>query len=111
MDILKMTTAVADDMLNLVHWAYKRFETPNVSVKREEALGCEAEVSIGLRPGRTGEVILVLNNQLQHYPAKSLKHDAEFKRGARVRIVGVGTNIMHVEAPDSAPHSDLPKQI
>lgn len=107
MDILKMSTAIADDMLNLAHWAYKRFETPNISVKREEALGCEAEVSIGLLPGRTGEIILVQNSQLQHYPAKSVKHDAEFKRGARVKIVAVGTNVMHVDVLDSEGSFDL----
>jgi hypothetical protein len=109
MDIFKVTTGIADDIMNLANWAYRRLETPSNSVKRSDALGCEAEVSIGLKPGRTGEIILVQNNQLQHYPAKCVKHDAEFRRGARVKIVGVGTNMMHVDVLDSPVQHYLPE--
>ena len=101
MNLLKFTTALAADMADLTELIVARLESPGRKFTPDEALGAQAEVSVAVGPGRTGEVVLVQAEALRHYPAQAKKPEQEFKRGAKVRIVDVGMNVMYIESFES----------
>lgn len=97
MDFMKMTTGIADDVINLAGWMLNRFEAPGKSYRREDVCGQQAEISISIGKGGTGEILVVQNNSLQHYPAQATDRDTELPRGTKVTIVDSGAHMLFVE--------------
>jgi hypothetical protein len=98
MDILRQSAKIADDVIDFVDSALKRFDTPHGVHSRKEALGAIGEVSVGISNGGTGEIVAVVGHSLQHYCAKSARAEDQIGRGTKIRIVDVGPNVMFVEA-------------
>jgi hypothetical protein len=96
-DILKKSADLAGDMVDSIGWLLKKLESPGRSISREDALGQTAEVSVAIKPGRVGQILLVLGGTLQHYPAKGTNGELSFPKGARVRVADVGNNTVFVE--------------
>ncbi|MGH9551074.1 MAG: NfeD family protein [Terriglobales bacterium] len=101
-NIIKKTTEAANELLDSVHWMLRKFDAPGHKVDREKARGLTAEVSVAIKAGGTGEVTVILSKSYQAYPARAAKSDMEFKKGTKVRIVDVGSNMMYVEPADDS---------
>src|SRR5271168_1506116 len=98
MDLLRKSAKIADDVIDFVDSALKRFDTPHGVHSRSDALGAVGEVSVGIKTGGSGEIVAVVGHSLQHYCAKAARAEEEFARGTKIRIVDVAPNIMFVEA-------------
>lgn len=96
MDFLKISTGFADDVLTLAGWMLNKLEAHGTLHNRQDVQGLEAEVSVGIKPGATGEILVVHGKRLHHYPAQAADPTAIFARGAKVRIVDAGTGVMSV---------------
>jgi len=99
-DLIKKTTEIANDMVDSLHWALKKLENPGRKIVPEHARGETAEVSVSIKPGRTGEILVVLGHALQHYPAKAARAEMEFPKGSKVKVCDVGSNMMYVQPVD-----------
>jgi uncharacterized metal-binding protein len=71
--------------------------TTGGTVKMEQAVGKDAEVSATIPVGGTGEVIFSLGGSLQHCAAKAQDQRRSFKRGSKVRIVDTTNQMVFVE--------------
>ena len=96
MDFIKLTTGFADDMLTLSSWMLKKMEAHGTLHNRDDVRGLQAEVSVGIGPGATGEILVVQAKKLHHYPAQAKEQNAEFPRGSKVKIVDVGPAVVFV---------------
>jgi hypothetical protein len=105
-DIVKKGADLACDVLDSVGWLLKKMESPGRKIVREDARGATAEVSVPIKAGKTGEIIIVLGETYQHYPAKGANKELEFAKGAKVRVQDVGSNMMYIE-PIGESVSDL----
>jgi hypothetical protein len=111
MDLLKAVANLSNGIYDMVEWTIKRLEAPGRDISRANALGAIAEVSIPIEAGKTGEVAVVIDKTLQHYPARGKGPEIEFKKGAKVRIIDIGSNVMSVEAYDlSSSQASAPSQ-
>lgn len=93
---VKLTTGFADDMLSFGGWMLKKLEAHGTLHNPKDVLGLQAEVSVGIKPGSTGEILVVQAKKLHHYAAQSRETEAQFPRGAKVKIVDVGAGVMFV---------------
>jgi hypothetical protein len=101
MDLLKAAANLSNGIYDLVEWTVKRLEAPGKDISRQSALGTVAEISVAIKPGKTGEVALVIDSTLQHYPARAKQDNIEFKNGAKVRICDIVSHLMYVETVDT----------
>ena len=99
-EIVKKTAGMASDLVDSVAFMLKKLDAPGRRVVREDAKGRTAEISVPIKAGRTGEIIVVLDHSYQHYPARAVRSEMEFAKGAKVRVSDVGSNIMYVEPVD-----------
>lgn len=97
MNIQKKTTEIANDLMDTFTWVLKKFESPPPVDLRQKALGSEAEVSVSIKAGGTGEVTAVVGGSRQHFPARALQGNQGFAKGEKVKIVDVASNVVYVE--------------
>ena len=71
--------------------------TTGSTVRMEQAVGKDAEVSAAIPVGGTGEVIFSLGGALQHCAAKAADQRRTFKRGSKVKIVDSTNQMVYVE--------------
>jgi hypothetical protein len=100
-DIVKKTADLAGEVFDSVNWMLKKLESPGRKIVREHAKGATAEISVPVKAGQTGEIIIVLGHTYQHYPARAVRPDLEFAKGSKVRVADVGSNIMYIEPVDT----------
>ena len=99
-DIVKKGADLACDVIDSVGWLLKKMDAPGRKIVREDARGATAEVSVPIKAGKTGEIIIVLGETYQHYPAKAANKDLEFAKGVKVRVQDIGSNMMYIEPID-----------
>jgi hypothetical protein len=97
MDFLKAAGNFANDLLELFGQTAKKLESPGRAINRDSVYSSIGEVSIPIEKGKQGEISVVLSGCLQSYPARALKADEHFPKGAKVRIADVGTNLLYIE--------------
>ena len=78
---------------------------------RQKLVGSIAEITIPIKQGGMGEVIVELGKTLQNYPAKASDAEHEFTKGSKVRISSVGTNVMFVESCDTTCGDKAPMTV
>src|ERR1700722_4761300 len=59
-ELVKKTTDLAGEIVDSVSWFLKRMEAPGRAIRREDAIGQTAEVSVELQPGATGQILVLL---------------------------------------------------
>lgn len=106
-EIIKKTAQIANDLWDTAGWILKKLDAPGHKVVRDHARGQIAEITVPIKPGGTGEITVILSQSRQHFPAKSLRGDVSFKKGDRVRVSEIGSNIMFVEPIDDTTSGDL----
>ncbi|HEY9716265.1 MAG TPA: hypothetical protein V6C69_02255 [Trichormus sp.] len=99
-DVMKKSTELANDLVDSFLWALKKLDNPGRKIDPEKARGETAEVSVPIKAGKTGQILVVLSNTLQHYPARAARADMEFAKGSKVRVCDVGSNMMYVQPVD-----------
>jgi hypothetical protein len=99
-DVIKKSTELANDLVDSFLWALKKMDNPGRKISPETARGETAEISVPIKAGKTGEIIVVLSNSLQHYPARASHGDMEFAKGTKVKVCDVGSNMMYVQPVD-----------
>ncbi|MCA9245107.1 MAG: hypothetical protein KDA32_14205 [Phycisphaerales bacterium] len=75
----------------------------NSATRPEDYVNRIGRVSIGIEPGRRGEVALQVRGTERYVPAVTLKDGARFLTGARVFVVAYRAGVAEVVSPDEAP--------
>jgi hypothetical protein len=70
----------------------------SASFRKDSLIGYEAEVTVSLEAGRTGEIACVARGPSYTISARCLRPDESFKRGDRVIISDIRDDIAYVEA-------------
>jgi hypothetical protein len=94
--------AATDELIDAVQQFSDRFTAKGNTFSTREAVGKEAEVSVAIPAGGTGEVLVTLGKGLHNYPARGLTEDLEFKRGDRVCIRQLANQTLIVTKPDES---------
>ena len=97
MDFLKAAGSIADDFFSLIDRTAKKLESPGRETNRDNVLGRIGEVSVAIEPGKVGEVAVILSGCLHTYPARAIRPNEQFRKGSKVRIADVGSNLVYVE--------------
>jgi hypothetical protein len=71
--------------------------TTGTTVRLEQAVGRDAEVSAPIAVGGTGEVIFSLGGATQHCPARALDGRRSFKKGTKVKIAETTNQLVFIE--------------
>lgn len=101
MDMIKKASVLANDIMDSVHWLVDRMHSPGRDFDRAQLIGVTAEVTIPIRRGQVGEVMVPLGRTLQNYSARSIRPDLDFSKGSRVKIAEVGTSMVFVDSCES----------
>jgi membrane protein implicated in regulation of membrane protease activity len=97
-DIIRKTTTAANDLVDAFNWAYKRLDSPGRNLETQKLVGNTAEVSLDIKPGRIGQVLVVLGGTLQAYSAKANNDKQAFPKGTKVRITGMGNHVLFIDS-------------
>lgn len=100
--ILKKAAEFADGMLDLISWMGNRMESKKKLATPEDVIGLNAEVTIPIKKGQTGEVIVVHENTRLTYGARGTDSDAEFHKGEIAVVSRVASSLVYVEKRNSS---------
>ncbi|HEY9774108.1 MAG TPA: hypothetical protein V6C81_09915 [Planktothrix sp.] len=101
-DFVKKTAEITGDLVDTFAFMLKKLDAPGRQVVLEDAKGLTGEISVPIKGGKIGEIIVVMQHAYQHYPARAARAQMEFAKGTKVRIADVGSNIMFVEPIDDS---------
>lgn len=95
--ILKKAAEFADGMLDLISWVGNRVESKKRLATAEDVIGQNAEITIPIKKGQTGEVIVVFENTRLTYGARGADTEAEFHKGEIALVQRVAGSLVYVE--------------
>jgi hypothetical protein len=95
--ILKKAAEFADGMLDLISWMGNRMESKRKLASPDDIIGSQAEVTIPIKKGQTGEIIVVVEGGRLNYGARGSDPEQEFHKGEVVVISRSVSSIVYVE--------------
>jgi len=107
--ILKKAAEFADGMLDLISWVGNRVESKKRLATAEDVIGQNAEITIPIKKGQTGEVIVVFENTRLTYGARGADTEAEFHKGEIAVVQRVAGSLVYVEKRKDANEKSLSK--
>lgn len=93
-DVFAETT---NHIIDSVSWMANKLQSNGSIFKLEDARGLNAEVSLSIPPGETGEIVVILGQTRKHYPARAVDSSKEFRRGSKVVIKDIAVSTMYVD--------------
>lgn len=88
----------ANQVLDVIAWMGKKLNSNGNVFRIEEAVGATAEVIIPVPRGGIGEVTVIIGQTRKSYSAMAVSPEAEFSRGAKVRIADVAVSTVYIDA-------------
>lgn len=98
--ILKKAAEFADGMLDLISWMGNRMESKKKLATPEDVIGQNAEVTIPIKKGQTGEIIVVFENTRLTYGARGINSEQEFHKGEIAVVERVASSLVYVRKRD-----------
>jgi hypothetical protein len=101
--ILKKAAEFADGMLDLISWMGNRMESKRKLASPDDIIGLQAEVTIPIKKGQTGEVIVVVEGGRLNYGARGSDSEQEFHKGEVVVVSRSVSSLVYVEKRKESP--------
>jgi hypothetical protein len=98
MEIMKKAAEIADEMIGTVGWLINRVSNTSKLYDISDANGLTAEVTVPIKAGRPGEVLVLLGHSLRNFQARATSESGSFTKGSQVLVVDAGPNILYVRA-------------
>ncbi len=100
MEFMKRAAEIADEMLGTVGWVINRVSNTSKLYDISDAKGLTAEVTVPIRAGKPGEVVVLLGHSLRNFQARAASESGEFAKGSQVLVIDAGPNILYVKVPE-----------
>lgn len=100
--ILKKAAEFADGMLDLISWMGNRMESKKKLATPEDVIGQNAEVTIPIKKGQTGEIVVVFENTRLTYGARGSDSQQEFHKGETAIVDRVASSLVYVRKREDA---------
>lgn len=96
--VVDQLAETANQVLDVIAWLGKKLNSSGNVFRIEDARGATAEVSIPIPRGGIGEITVIVGQTRKNYSAKAVSAEAEYGRGAKVRIADVAISTVYVDA-------------
>ncbi len=104
----KKAAEMADGVFDLVSMMSSRMEGKRDLARNTDLIGTNGEISVTIRKGSIGEVVVEFGGMRLNYSARAVASDAEYHKGTMVKIISTAGSVLYVEKVSEGRPSNQP---